>query len=153
MKIEDIILTVSVLAAVLSIFFIPKNKTLQAQFVFLFTQFPSWLLGLCAVEWGWLEYPHRELSTVNRTSFIFEYFVLPMICVYFMAYFPTKRPKWIKVGYYVGVSLALTGSEYILESNTMLIKYTGWNWWWSFLSLCFIFWLSRIATIWFFKKA
>jgi hypothetical protein len=148
---ELIILITCSLISVISLFTVPKNKRHQAQFVFLFIQLPIWVLGLSAVELGLLEYPYRELSTINRTSFIFEYLVLPILCIHFNARYPEHAGKIKKLVYYAGVSLALTCFEALLEKYTLVITYTGWEWYWTFFSVSFILWLSRITTLWFFK--
>ena len=70
MNFEGMFLTATVLVSLLSLAITPKNKLLQLQFIVLFVQLPTWLLGLAAVELGLLEYPYRELASVNRTSFI-----------------------------------------------------------------------------------
>lgn len=151
MMLEPAILIFTPMIAILSIIFVPAAKRFQAQFVLLFVQLPTWLLGLCAVQMHLLEYPYREFSKVNRTSFIFEYLVLPILCIHFNAHFPNRATRLKKLGFYAGISLTLTGVEFLLERYTALIKYTGWQWYWTFLSVCLILWLSRITTLWFFK--
>jgi hypothetical protein len=120
------------------------------QFIILFVQLPAWLLGLSAVQLGLLEYPYRELASVNRTSFIFEYLVLPILCVHINNYYPWKESTLIKIIYFAIISSLLTGFEVLLEKYTMVIKYTGWEWHWTFLSVIFIFLLSQKAVEWFF---
>ena len=83
---------------VVSLCFVPRQKALQAHFVFLFGGLPTWVLGLSVVQLNWIEYPSREFDTVNRTSFLFEYFVLPVICVLFNAFFPSGKPVWFRLG-------------------------------------------------------
>src|SRR4051794_3834720 len=96
MKLEAILLIAEVIIIILSLVFVPKNKVFQAQFIFLFVQLPTWILGLIAVQLGLIEYPYRELSTVNRTSFIFEYLVLPIICIHFYVHYPKHSSKAVK---------------------------------------------------------
>lgn len=150
MRLEAIILIGVSLIAIFSLFFIPKQKRFQAQFVFLFVQFVTWMLGLSAVELHFLEYPYRELSKVNRTSFIFEYLILPILCIHFNARFPQHGNIKKKLGFYFGTLSILTGFEVVLEKYTEVIKYTGWKWYITFLSVWFVLWISRITTLWFF---
>lgn len=150
MRLELIILILSVLVSLLSILFIPKKYWLQAQFIFLFVQLPTWLFGLVVVELHLLEYPYRELSKVNNTSFIYEYLILPIICVHFNAHFPSKASRVKKIGYYLAASFAMVIIELVVERYTSLLKYTGWHWYMTFLTVLFIFWLSRIVAQWFF---
>lgn len=150
MRLESIILAAATLIPLLTLLLVPKKNWIQAQFVFLFTQLPTWLFGLIVVERHLLEYPYRELSKVNSTSFIFEYLVLPIICVHFNAHFPVKATKMKKLLFYLVTSLIFTIGELILERYTTLIKYTGWEWYMTFLSVWFVLWLSKITTQWFF---
>lgn len=152
MKLEAIILIVVPIITVLSLIFVPKHMRFRAQFILLFTQFPAWILGLVAVQLGLIEYPYRELSTVNRTSFIFEYLVLPIMCIHFDVHFPKYSSKMAKSMYYIGITLVFTIIEYYFERYTLILKYTGWHISWTFISVGFIFWLSRKTTLWFFKE-
>lgn len=151
MKIEGFLLVSVPIISILSLIFVPKKKVFQAQFIFLFMSLPAWILGLTVVQLGLLEYPYRELSNVNRTSFIFEYLVLPIMAIHFNARYPEDSSKIIKIIYYAGVTLAFTIVEYFTEKYTDVLTYTGWKLYWTFISICFVFWLSRKATGWFFK--
>lgn len=150
MRLELMLLILTVLVSLSSLFFVPKKYWAQAQFIFLFTQLPTWLLGLVVVELHLIEYPYREFSTVNSTSFIYEYLILPVICVHFNAYFPFKGAKVKKLGFYLIVSLMITILDLAIEKYTALLNYTGWHWYMTFLSVLFILWLSRIVAQWFF---
>lgn len=151
MNLEGIILTISVVVSLLSLALTPRNKALQMQFVILFVQLPSWLLGLTVVELGLLEYPYREFASVNRTSFIFEYVVLPVLCVHVNNHYPWRASTPVKAAYFTVISLIMTGGEVVLEQYTMLIKYTGWHWYWTLSSVIFIFWLTQKMVDWFFN--
>lgn len=152
MKTEHVMLLSSSIIFIFSLLFVPRANRLQAQFVFLFIQFPIWLLGLVAVELRLLEYPVHELSRANSTSFVFEYLILPIYCIHFNARYPQNAGKLIKVLFYCGASLLLTVIEVIVEKYTDIIEYTGWQWYITFLTVLFILWLSRVTTRWFFKK-
>lgn len=152
MKIETILLISAPVFCILSLLFVPKANRLQAQFIFLFIQFPIWLLGLVAVELRLLEYPVHELSRANSTSFIFEYLILPIYCIHFNVHYPQYATRLKKILFYCGASLLLTGVEVVVEKYTDIIEYTGWQWYITFLTVLFILWLSRITTLWFFKK-
>ena len=151
MNLESIILTTAVVVALISLAFTPRNKVLQMQFIISFIQLPTWLLGLSVVEMGLLEYPYRELASVNRTSFIFEYLVLPVVCVHLNNHYPWRASALAKAVYLASISLLLTGGEFVLERYTMLIKYTGWEWYWTWTSVIFIFWLNQKTVAWFFR--
>lgn len=151
MNLEGILLTATVIVSLSSLGLTPKNKMLQMQFIILFVQFPTWLLGLSAVEMGLLEYPFREFASVNRTSFIFEYVILPVLCVHVNNHYPWQKSVLTKTTYFVSISLVITGGEVILERYTQLIKYTGWEWYWTWITVALIFWLTQNTVAWFFR--
>lgn len=151
MKLEAILLISVPIISVLSLLLVPKKKLFQAQYIFLFMSLPAWILGLTAVQLGLIEYPYRELSNANRTSFIFEYLVLPIMAIHFNARYPERTNKLVKIIYYVGATLVFTVVEYFAEKYTEILTYTGWKLSWTFFSVCFMLWLSRKATHWFFK--
>ncbi len=112
---DAIILLTASLIFIQSLFFVPKAKRQEAQFIFLFTQFPTWLFGLIVVELGLLNYPIHELAEANSTSFIFEYMVLPIYCIHFNTHFPLHVKKIIKLYYFCWSSLPLTCFEVLVE--------------------------------------
>ena len=123
---EIIILITASIACFVSIWFIPKQKAAVASFIFLITQFFTWILGLVAVEFGLLEYPVRELSKANSTSFLFEFLALPFICIFFILKYPFNSPIRLKFVYYLAFTSVFTLIEVILEKYTMVIKYHSW---------------------------
>lgn len=153
MKLEAVILSCIVPLSLLSLLFVPKTKRLEMQFVIFFVQLPTWLLGLSVVELGWIEYPYRELATVNRTSFIFEYVFLPILCVHVNNYYPRRAATVAQVLYLGGIALIMTGIEILLERHTMLIKYSGWQWYWTWASVTLVFWLTQKTVVWFFRRS
>ncbi|WP_010491525.1 CBO0543 family protein [Paenibacillus elgii] len=134
-----------------SLLFIPRDKYRNALTVFLFKQCITWLLGLLVVEWGWISYPVRLFWKVNATSFTFEYFVYPVICVFFMLHFPERRSAWTKLAYYAAFTTGIMIPEYIIQRYTKLIDYLQWTWYWSWISLFLTFALSRLFYVWYFK--
>jgi hypothetical protein len=77
--------------------------------------------------------------------------ILPLLCVHFNARFPNHASRRAKIGFYAGITSILTAMEYLLERYTEVIKYTGWEWYWTFISVWLVLWLSRTTTVWFFK--
>ncbi|WP_141336667.1 MULTISPECIES: CBO0543 family protein [unclassified Paenibacillus] len=149
---ERLLLITVVMISFGIIWLIPKEQRLKANFVFLFAGLPVWILGLLVVELGLIEYPVRELHQVNRTSFIFEYLALPVLCALFTARYPEGAPVWKRIGYYVLFCSALTIAEYMIQKYTLLIRYVRlWDWYWTFVSEAFVFWLTRRAAVLFFK--
>ncbi len=149
--IERILLAGIWLISFISIAFIPKGKAAQASFIFLMTQFFTWVSGLSVVEFGWLEYPVRELHKANATSFSFEYFILPVIVIFFILHYPQNKPIKIKILYYMTFSSAITLVEYFVERYTLLIQYHTWKWYWTWISLTILFHIILSIYRWFFK--
>lgn len=152
MNLEAMILTAAVAVSFISLALTPRDKRLELQFIILFVQLPTWVLGLAAVQLGLLEYPYRELASVNRTSFIFEYIILPVLCVHVNNHYPRRASAPVKAAYLAGISLIMTGVEVVLERYTMLIKYTGWEWYWTWITVTIIFWLTQKTVAWFFRR-
>ncbi|WP_052015713.1 CBO0543 family protein [Halalkalibacter hemicellulosilyticus] len=137
---------------IISLFkFVPRNKIRQASMIYLFKQLLTWLFGLIVVEFKLIQYPKRLFKRANATSFTFEYFVFPSICIIFNLYYPITKSLSIKLLYHILYSASMTGIELLFERFTLLIKYTNWKWYYTFISLTFTFYLSRVYYQWFFK--
>lgn len=152
MRIEWWILLSAYVVGVGLLFLIPKNKIRLAVVAFLFKQVITFLFGLVVVELILIEYPVRLFPSINRTSFTFEYFFFPIVCAIFNVWYPNGRSALTQWGYYVGFSSILTILEVIMEKYTDLIKYVHWEWYYSWITLCLTFYLTRLFCRWFFKK-
>lgn len=141
-----------VLAVLLLLLFIPRDKIRIALVIFVFKQVITWILGVIVVEFGLLSYPVRIFDDINRTSFIFEYVVYPAISSIFIVHYPEYRGTLLKLGYYAIYCSVMSGIEVILEHTTRLIHYIHWDWYWTWLSLFITFWLSRQFYKWYFLK-
>ncbi|MBL0386086.1 hypothetical protein JJB07_05410 [Tumebacillus sp. ITR2] len=150
MSIEVTILISAWFLTVLALcLFVPRSQWRGALVCFFFTQLLTWGLGLVAVNRDWLQYPVREMSAANNTSFTFEYFVYPAISVFFNLYYPQAGSTWRKLLYYALISSVITLIEVLLEHYTDLIAYNEWRWYWTFLSLTGTFYLCRRYYQWF----
>jgi hypothetical protein len=150
-SIEKIILTITAIVCFISIWFIPRAKADRASFIFLLTQFFTWILGLIAVEFAWLDYPVRELSRANGTSFLFEFFVLPIITVFFILHYPFDKRTSLKIVYYVAIVSSFTLAEVLLERYTMVIEYHSWKWYWTWISMSLVFYIVMAIYKWFYR--
>ncbi len=149
---EYIIILLSwIIVATLLLVFIPKNKIRHAWVIFLFTQFITWIFGLSVVELKWIEYPIRLFPHSSYTSFTFEFFIYPGLCILFNLHYPTLKTRLHQFLHYFYYCSAITIIEVILEKNTQLIKYTGWAWYFTWISLYVTFYLSRRIYLWFFR--
>ena len=154
MILENIILMTTIIIIIASlVLFIPKEKVRDACLIFLFKESITWIIGLYVVQKGWIEYPIRLVfEKATSTSFVFEFLVYPAICVFFNLNYPQKSTPFVKVMYYCLIVSAITAFEAFLESHTLLIKYTGWTWYWTWLTLFATFYASRKFYLWFFKR-
>jgi hypothetical protein len=134
-----------------SLWFIPKNKYFEVSFIFLFAQLQTWIFGLIVVEFGLIQYPVRELSKANSTSFTFEYFIMPIMCIFFNLYFPDTKSTPLKILYYIECLLPFTLIELIVERYTLILKYTHWHGYLTFISMLIVFYIVRMVYKWFFK--
>jgi hypothetical protein len=109
---------------------IPKGKAREAWLLFLSIQMITWPAGLIPVEAGWLKYPVQLLphaNHYNKTSFSYEFLLLPTLSILFSLYFPKNGNGFMKLMYYTLFTCVLTIIEVILEKNTHLIDYQGGN--------------------------
>ncbi|MNC21071.1 hypothetical protein D3C75_690400 [compost metagenome] len=129
---------------------VPAARRREAHAVFLFQNMLAWFLGLIAVEAGWLDYPVRELAQASSTSFVFEYLCYPVVAVYYNLYYPEGRSMAARLGWSALFAVCITIPEYIIEAHTDLVKYTGWKWYWTTISISLTLALSRLFFTWFF---
>lgn len=129
---------------------IPARRRREAYAVFMFQNMLAWILGLIAVEAGWLVYPVRELAKSSSTSFVFEYLCYPVVAVYYNLYYPEKSSAAVKLGWCLLFAVSITIPEYLIETYTDLVKYISWEWYWTTISISFTLSLSRLFFVWFF---
>ncbi len=152
MSLEYVILSFScIILLLLLLFYVPKNKVREAWVIFLFKQVMTWILGLVIVEYRLLSYPVRFFPYSTKTSFTFEYFAYPAICVFFNLYYPVQKNFFKIIIHYFTYSSAITLFEVILEKYTQIIKYTGWAWYWTWLSILITSYITRKYYKWFFR--
>jgi hypothetical protein len=112
-------------------------------------QAPAWIFGLTVVELGLLQYPIRFFDTAVSSSFTFEFLAFPTMSVLYNLHYPTHRKLWVRFCYIVAYPSVMTGFEVLLEGNTNLIKYTGWDWYWSLLTISAVLQFSYWFFTWF----
>jgi hypothetical protein len=152
MRIEWWIIISVYLIATVILLFIPKKRFRLAIFALLCKQVITYFIGLVVVELGLLEYPVRCFESVNRTSFLYEYYAYPVVCAAFNAWYPNNRRPLFRFGYYVGYCSVLTMGEVIIEKHTQLIKYIHWEWYITWITLFITFYIVRLLCVWFFTK-
>jgi hypothetical protein len=111
--------------------------------VFLLKAYFSTFFGVIVVEENWVEYPVRFLAQYFEASIIFEYFLYPIMCVYF--YQTSYRSSFL--GIIVQCALytsALTILEVLCEKYTNLVKYHTWTWMYSFATIFLLSFMVRM---------
>lgn len=152
MNIDGVVLTTAwILTIIMLMLYVPKNKLKEAQVIFLFKQLLTWITGLTVVELELIEYPVRLFSKANATSFTFEFFIYPAICVVFNLHYPEGKSPAKKFMHYVNFCTAMTIIEVAVEKYTNIIKYLHWNWFTTWITLFLTFYFSRKYYVWFFK--
>lgn len=151
MNIEHLLIYILYTCGFISLAYIPKNNRREASIIFLFQQTVTWLAGALAVQFNLLEYPIRELAKVNSTSFLYEFFLYPIITIFFCLYYPKNRPNWRKIFYLSIFSTALSVPEIFFEKYTHLIEYLNWHWYYSWASVYTTLFLAWIFYKWYFK--
>lgn len=141
-----------ILASLMLLKFVPKNRIREASLAFLFLQLITWIFGLAVVEKNLIKYPSRLFfSKSDKGSFTFEYFVYPAICAVFNLHYPEKSNFFIKFFHFFFYTSVITICEIFAVKYTNLIKYKNWNAYYSYITLWTTFYFSRIFYRWFFK--
>lgn len=150
-----ILIGILLLSIAAIIIWIPKEKARDAWVLYLFLQVITWVTGLFVTEMGWIEYPTQLFpreSDFNKSSFVNEFFLFPVVSIFFSLYYP-KKVKWTVVSlYYIAFSGIFTGFEFILEKFTTLVKYHGWKWYWTIISVVISLFLNHKYYLWFRKR-
>lgn len=150
--IEKVFLISSWIIVFISVWFIPKEKAAQASVIFFITQLFTWVCGLLVVELGWLEYPVRELSRANATSFSFEYFTFPIMTIFLVLHYPDQKPIPIRLFYVFAFSSVLTTIEYFVEKYTLIVDYHVWKLYWTWISVTLLVYIIMRIYTWFFNS-
>ena len=137
--------------SILLIWLVPQDKIREAMVIFFFKQVLTWLFGTIVVDKNLIEFPVRLFPRASNTSFTFDYFAYPAICVFFNLYYPFGESMASQLLHYVLYSSGITLFEVILERHTNLIKYIRWKWYWTWITLTLTFMMSNYFYRWFFN--
>lgn len=150
-----ILIGVCCLCMLLLIKLVPREKAREAWVLFLFLQVLTWPAGLFIVEMGWIEYPVQlfpHANDYNKTSFEFEFFIFPLVSIIFSLHYPKNRTKKASFLYYLSFVGIFTAIEVLLEKYTNLVKYHGWHWYWSYITMTLALYLNHKYYLWFRKR-
>ena len=134
---------------------VPSEKWRDAWILFLFLQVITWPAGLFAVEMGWIDYPTQLLpqaNKYNKTSFSFEFFIFPIVAIFFSLYYPYKIKRLKALLYYLCFAGFFTFLEVILENYTTLVEYHDWKWYWTLLTVMISLFINHKYYFWFRKR-
>lgn len=110
--------------------------------IFLFKGYLSSIIDKLLVRKGHIIYPVKLVNWLD-ISFIFDYLLYPITCVYFNQITKTSSLSGILIKT-LCFSVPMTIVEHFLEKRTKLIKFKkGWNSLISFYSLTITFLISR----------
>ncbi|ANB61017.1 CBO0543 family protein [Anoxybacteroides amylolyticum] len=114
--------------------------------VFALKAYFSTFFGVFVVEAHMLDYPVRFLPSYFDTSILFEYFLFPIVCVYFYqtTYYSSFGVILWQCALYTA---AITIVEVLCEKYTDLIEYHTWTWWYSFLTIFFLSFFVRMIML------
>jgi hypothetical protein len=110
--------------------------------IFLLKAYISSILDKFTVKKGFLVYPVKLIKFFD-TSFIFDYILFPIACVYYnqVTY---QKSLFVIISRVMLFSIPMTIVEQWLEHKTDLVKYKkGWNWKYTFTSLNVTFLMVR----------
>lgn len=146
-----ILLCMWLVTTAMLLIFIPKGRIREAIVIFLFKQLITWLIGLMVVELRLIEYPVRIFSYANKTSFYFEFYVYPAICVVFNLHYPKNRRIIRQALYYIYFCTGITIIEVLVEQYTDVVTYLNWHWTVTWVTLFITFYITREFYLWFFR--
>jgi hypothetical protein len=135
-----------IIGMVLLIFSLRKPLIKDTILVFIMKAYFSSFIGVIVVEEKMVEYPVRFLSKYFDASILFEYFLYPIMCVYF--YQTTYHSSYAGIVLQCALyTAALTVIEVLCEKYTDLITYHTWTWMHSFISIFLLSLFVRIIVL------
>lgn len=144
---ERIILWLLLIIGIALLFFSLRKPPIKDWIlIFLLTSCFSIFIGVLVAKKKMLEYPIRFLSKYFSSSLLYEYLLLPVVCIYFyQTTYYSKYPSIIlQCALYTS---ALTILEVLLERYTDLIEYHTWTWIHTFISTFFLMMFVRILML------
>jgi hypothetical protein len=132
-----------IIGIILFCFSLRKPLIKDTVLVFLLKAYFSSFFGVIVAEARLIEYPVRFLGQYFDTSILFEYFLYPIMCVYF---YQTSYHSRL-LGIIVQCTLytaALTIIEVLCEKYTDLINYHTWTWMNSFITIFILSFFVRM---------
>lgn len=135
-------ITAFIIALLLLIFAVDWRHFRDWIVVFLYKCVLDSLWGTAVVVTERIEFPFRQLPQFFKMSLLFDFWILPSLCVLYNQ-ITKERGLWPIFYYAVLFSAGMTAIEYPLELYTNLIKYIDWNYFTSFYTLIITFLSSR----------
>jgi hypothetical protein len=132
-----------ILGIALFLFSLQKPPIKTKLIIFLLTAYISTFFGVLVVEKNMLKYPINLFSNYFSSSLLYEYLLLPMVCIYFYqtSYHSSYFGMVLQCAMYTA---ALTIIEVVLERYTDLVEYHTWTWLYTLLSIFLLMMVIRI---------
>ncbi len=145
-----VLITIWVTSFIAVVLFIPSHKRREAILSLLACQAITWVNSMLHVKYGLLTFPVREFPKATELLFTSEYMMYPLMCAFYYIYEP-KSGKLIRFFYLAGCISCLTIVDVIISTNTELIKYERYSWYWTWIDFFLIFLITNLYCKWFFK--
>ncbi|BDG36435.1 CBO0543 family protein [Saccharococcus caldoxylosilyticus] len=132
-----------IIGMVLLLFSLRKPLIKDTVLVYLLKAYFSSFFGVIVAGARLIEYPVRFLGQYFDTSILFEYFLYPIMCVYFYqtSYHSSVLGIIVQCALYTA---ALTTLEVLCEKYTDLIEYHGWTGMYSFITIFLLSFFVRM---------
>ncbi|MCH1624396.1 CBO0543 family protein [Fredinandcohnia quinoae] len=132
--------------------FVPRKKWRRGLMAILVFQAWIWLFDMPAFQLDWLTAPVRELPKATDLPLTIDYFFYPVL---FSIYYVNKKvmsSQWYEILYFFAWVSVITLFDVCIERYTDLLEYGYLTWYWMWLYLGFLFYISRVCCSLFYNE-
>ena len=120
---ETFTLIATSVAALASIFYIPKDKYRLALLSVVTSQAITWAASLVMIELGLYSFPVREFPHATQSSFLHLFVFYPAVFTWFILLFPTGASLFKRAAHYLIFISAIVWFEYYMAVYTKLKEF------------------------------
>ncbi|WP_285879833.1 CBO0543 family protein [Neobacillus mesonae] len=134
------------------ILFIPRKDRRKGILAYLMFQAIIWLCDMPSFKYGLLSAPVRILPKATELTITINYIFYPVL---FSIYYVHRRINsriWSKFIYFFVWVSAITLFDSVIERYTDLLEYKFMTWYWMWIYIGFLAYVSQICCNWFFKE-